>query len=290
VPTLLPLLGDSLARAVVWGAIIDAARDAERPVAELVTLVLSALPMETEVVIIEDVLAMTRRLVDRYATPETRPAALELLAQACDRLLTVAEPGGSRQLAAVRALIASTVDTGRIRRWLDDDGVPEGLAVDAELRWHILFRLVKLGAATDAEIEAEYARDRTATGERFATRCRAARPTAEAKAAAWRQIIDSSTSARMAEAAALGFWHPEQAALTEPYVARYFTEMPELFKERGGFGTELIATALYPSLAVAESTRALAAALLAQPDVNASLRRTVIDSDDDMRKALLARS
>jgi aminopeptidase N len=25
--------------------------------------------------------------VDRYSTPETRPAALELIAQACDRLL-----------------------------------------------------------------------------------------------------------------------------------------------------------------------------------------------------------
>ncbi|MFG1609387.1 aminopeptidase N [Actinoplanes sp. NPDC049265] len=290
VPTLLPLLGDSLARAVIWGAIIDAARDAERPVAELVTLVLSALPMETEVVIIEDVLAITRRLVDRYAIPETRPAALELLAQACDRLLTVAEPGGSRQLAAVRALIASTVDTARIRGWLDDDGVPEGLAVDAELRWHILYRLVKLGAATDAEIEAEFARDRTATGERFAVRCRAALPSAEAKAAAWRSIVDPATSARMAEAAALGFWHPEQTALTEAYVARYFAEMPGLFGERGGYGAELIATALYPSLAVAESTRTLAAGLLAQPGMNASLRRTVVDSDDDMRKALLARS
>ncbi|MEV7625417.1 aminopeptidase N [Actinoplanes sp. NPDC089786] len=289
VPMLLPLLGDSLARAVIWGAVIDAARDAERPVAELVTLVMAALPMETEVVVIEDVLAMTRRLVDRYSTPETRPAALELMAQACDRLLTVAEPAGSRQLAAARMLIASTVDTGRIRGWLNDEGVPEGLAVDAEVRWYILYRLVKLGAATEAEIEAEFARDRTATGERFAMRCRAALPTPEAKAAAWRRIVDPGTSARMAEAAALGFWQPEQAALTDAYVARYFTEMPELFKERGGSGAELIGTALYPSLAVAESTRALAAGLLARPDVNATLRRTVIDQDDDMRKALLAR-
>jgi aminopeptidase N len=291
VPKMLPLLGDSLARAVIWGAIIDAVTDGERPVAELVTLVLAALPMETEVVIIEDVLAMTRRLVDRYATADTRPAALELLAQACDRLLTVAEPGGSQQLAAARALITSTTDTARIRGWLAAEGVPAGLAVDAELRWFILYRLVKLGAATEAEIEAEYSQDRTASGERFAMRCRAALPTAEAKAAAWHKIIADAhgTSARMAEAAALGFWQPEQAALTEPYVARYFAEMPEMFQVRGGTGAEIISMVLFPSLAVAESTRALAAGLLAQPDLNATLRRTVTDNDDDMRKALLAR-
>ncbi|GLZ00892.1 aminopeptidase N [Actinoplanes sp. NBRC 103695] len=291
VPMMLPLLGDSLARAVIWSAIIDAVKDGERPVAELVTLVLAALPMETEVVVVEDVLAMTRNLVDRYATPETRPAALELLAQACDRLLTVAEAGGSQQLAAARALIASTVDTARIRGWLSDEGAPEGLAVDAELRWLILYRLVKLGAAAEAEIEAEYARDRTATGERFSLRCRAALPTAEAKAAAWHKIIADAdgTSARMAEAAAAGFWQPEQTALTDPYVARYFAEMPEMFRVRGGIGAEVISISLYPSFAVAESTRDLAAGLLAEPDLNATLRRTVIDSDDDMRKALLAR-
>ena len=56
--------------------------DGERPVSELVTQVLAALPVETEVVIIEDVLKQTRGLVDRYSTPETRPAALELVAQA----------------------------------------------------------------------------------------------------------------------------------------------------------------------------------------------------------------
>ena len=80
VPTLLPLIGDSLARAVLWAATLDAVVDGERPVAELVTLVLAALPVETEVVIIEDVLRATRSLVDRYSTPETRPAALELVA------------------------------------------------------------------------------------------------------------------------------------------------------------------------------------------------------------------
>src|SRR6185312_17473608 len=115
VPMFLPLLDDSLARAVIWAATLDAVVDGELPVAGLVTLVLAALPVETDVVIIEDVLKMVRTLVDRYATPETRPAALELVAQACDRLLAAAAAGSSRQLAAARGLIGATVDTSRLR-------------------------------------------------------------------------------------------------------------------------------------------------------------------------------
>src|SRR6185436_16291920 len=239
VPLLLPLIGDSLARAVLWASTLDAVVDGERPVAELVTLVLAALPVETEVVIVEDVLRATRSLVDRYSTLETRPAALELVAQATDRLLAVSEPGGSRQLAAARGLIGATVETGRLQDWLAGTGVPEGLAIDADLRWLILYRLVVLGAAGPAEIDAEFERDRSATGEQWAARCRAAVPDAEAKAAAWRAIVeDVSLSNRLVEMTASGFWQPEQLGLLAAYVPRYFAEMPAMMRLRSGMSAE----------------------------------------------------
>ena len=290
VPMMLPLIDDSLARAVIWASVLDAVTDGERPVAELVTLVLAALPMETEVVIAEDVLSATRRLVDRYSTPETRPAALEMVAQACDRLLAAAKPGGSRQLAAARGLVSSSVDTARLRGWLDGEDVPEGLAMDAELRWLVLYRLVVLGAATAEEIDAEYERDRTASGEQFAARCRAALPSAEAKARAWQTIVtDANTSARLADAVAMGFWQPEQSGLTSEYVAQYFTDMPGMMQVRSGGAAEKIAFTAYPRYAVDPYTRELASELLAQPDLNATLRRVVVDADDDMRQALNGR-
>jgi aminopeptidase N len=290
VPMILPLLGDSLARAVIWAGMLDAVVDGERPVAELVTLVLAALPVETDVVIVEDVLKMTRTLVDRYATPETRPAALELVAQACDRLLAASPAGGSRQLAAARGLIGAAIDVPRLRGWLDGTNVPDGLAVDTDLRWLILYRLVVLGAAGPEAIEQEFARDHSATGEQFAARCRAALPSPEAKERAWTMIIsDTGTSSRLVEATAGGFWHPEQAALTAAYVPRYFAEMPEMMAVRSGMGAERVATAAYPRYAVDPGTRRLAAGLLAGDDVHAILRRTVVDEDDDMRRALDAR-
>jgi aminopeptidase N len=290
VPTVLPLISDSLARAVLWAATLDAVVDGERPVAELVTLVLTALPVETEVVIVEDVLRATRSLVDRYSTAETRPAALELVAQAADRLLAVAEPGGSRRLAAARGLIGASVDTTRLRGWLDGEGVPEGLAVDDDLRWLILYRLVVLGAAGRDEIEDEFERDHSATGEQWAARCRAALPEAGAKAEAWAAIVgDATLSNRLVEMTATGFWQPEQLDLLAAYVPRYFAEMPQMMRIRSGMSAERTAGLAYPDVAVAPETRRFAAELLAQTDIDPLLRRVVQDGDDDLGRALAAR-
>ncbi|HEY7274167.1 MAG TPA: aminopeptidase N [Actinoplanes sp.] len=290
VPPLLPLLEDSLARAVIWGATLDTVVDGERPVAELVAQVFAALPAETEVVILEDVLKITRGLVDRYSTPETRPAALALIAAACERTLAAAPAGDSRQLAAARGLIGATVDTARLSGWLAGDGIPDGLAVDADLRWLILCRLVVLGAAGAEAIDAELAGDRSATGEQWAARCRAAVPSEDAKAAAWTTIIsDTTVSNRIAESTAAGFWQPEQLALTDSYVERYFADMPAMMAVRTGFSAERVALLAYPSVVVEERTRRLAADLLARPDLPTILRRVVTDADDDVRRALDAR-
>ena len=290
VPLVLPLIGDSLARAVLWAAMLDAVVDGERPVAELVTLVLAALPVETEVVIVENVLRTTRSLVDRHATPQTRPAALELVAQAADRLLAAAEPGGSRQLAAARGLIGSTVDTARLDGWLAGEDVPAGLAVDEDLRWLIVYRLAVLGAAGLGAIDAEFERDRSATGEQWAARCRAAVPDAAAKATAWAAIIgDTSLSNRLTELTATGFWQPEQLDLLAPYVPRYFAEMPAMMRVRTGMSAEKTAAAAYPQVVIEPETRRLAAELLARADLDPILCRVVLDADDDVRRALAAR-
>ena len=67
--------------------------------------------------------------------------------------------------------------------------MPEGLRVEADLRWEILQSLVALGAAGSAEIDAELNSDRTATGEREAALARALIPTAESKAETWRRLV-----------------------------------------------------------------------------------------------------
>jgi aminopeptidase N len=147
-----------------------------------------------------------------------------------------------------------------------------------------------LGAAGPAEIDAEFERDRSATGEQWAARCRAAVPSAEAKAAAWRSIVeDVKLSNRLVEMTASGFWQPEQLDLLAPYVARYFAEMPAMMRIRSGMSAERTVGLAYPELVVDPETRRLAAELLSREDLDPILRRVVQDQDDDMRKALAAR-
>ncbi|WNM37149.1 aminopeptidase N [Micromonospora halotolerans] len=291
VPMVLPGLADPLARALLWGEALDAATDGERPVTSVVALIEAALPAETEVIIAEDVLTLSRNLVDRYLDPLARDAALLRVAGACATLLAGAPAGGSLQLAAGRGLIGATADTGLLAGWLAGEGVPEGLAVDADLRWALLRRLVVLGAAGEPEIAAESAADRSATGAERAASCRAALPDADAKRAAW-EIVTRNTdlSNRLVEATAEGFWQPEQAELTADYVERYFADMPAAARLRTPWTADRVASLAFPRYAVAQTTRELAAALLARDDLTPGLRRRVVDLDDDLRRALVART
>ncbi|MFD6678921.1 aminopeptidase N [Micromonospora parva] len=291
VPLVLPGLTDPLARAVLWGEALDAATDGERPVAGLVDLVVAALPTETEVIIAEDVLTLSRSLVDRYLDPLARSTALARVAEACRRLLDGAPAGESLQLAAARGWIAATTDADLLVGWLAGRDVPAGLKIDAELRWAVLRRLVVLGAAGEAEIAIEAAADVSSAGAERAARCRAALPGLAAKQAAWKIIVrDTDLSNRLLEATAEGFWQPEQAELTAEYVDRYFAEMPAAARRRTPWTADRVAALAFPRYAVAQPTREAAAALLARDDLTPGLRRVVTDSDDDLRRALVART
>ncbi|WFF00960.1 aminopeptidase N [Micromonospora sp. WMMD964] len=291
VPLVLPDLTDPLARAVLWGEALDAATDGERPVTGLVDLIVAALPTETEVIIAEDVLTLSRSLVDRYLDPLTRSAALARVAEACRRLLDGAPAGESLQLAAARGWIAATTDADLLVGWLAGRDVPAGLKVDAELRWAVLRRLVVLGAAGEAEIAIEAAADVSSAGAERAARCRAALPDPGAKQAAWEIIVrDTDLSNRLLEATAEGFWQPEQAELTAAYVDRYFAEMPAAARRRTPWTADRVAALAFPRYAVAQPTREAAAALLARDDLTPGLRRVVTDADDDLRRALVART
>ncbi|MEU7756287.1 aminopeptidase N [Micromonospora sp. NPDC049101] len=291
VARMLPGLADPLTRAILWGEALDAATDGERPVSGVVDLMAAALPTETEVIIAEDVLTLSRSLVDRYLDPLTRSAALARVAEACQRLLDGAPAGESLQLAAARGWITATTDADLLVGWLAGRDVPAGLRVDAELRWAVLRRLVVLGAAGEAEIAVEAAADNSSTGAERAARCRAALPDPAAKQAAWEIIVrDTELSNRLLEATAEGFWQPEQAELTAAYVERYFTDMPAAARRRTPWTADRVAKLAFPRYAVAQPTREAAAALLARDDLTPGLRRVVTDADDDLRRALVART
>jgi aminopeptidase N len=292
-PRTLPALTDPLARALVWGAVLDAVRDAEMPVADLIALCAVALPTEAELTVFRDVVRFaTSSAVDQYLAPADQPAARATLGRACQRALEAAEPGGDWQLVAARGFVACADgdDAARLRTWLDGSGAPTGLRMDEEMRWTVLVRLAALGQLSEAEIEAEYERDRSAQGAEYAARCRAARPDPAAKSQAWRAIVtDDGLSNRIVRAGAVGFWQPGQEELTRSYVPRYFAEMPDMAARRSPQVAWEVAAGAFPRYAVDADTLAAANRLLASSDVNPVLARVVADEADDLRRALAAR-
>jgi aminopeptidase N len=291
---LLPRVADPLARALVWTGAWDACRDGELPADRLVALAAAALPAESHPAVFEAMLRVTvDTAIDRYLPPADRPAGYAVVAAACREVLARAEPGGGRQLAAARGLVrcAGPADVEWLAGWLAGAGAPPGLAVDADLRWAVLLRLAVLGAADEARIAAEQRRDRTARGVQEATRCRAACPDPAAKAQAWRLVTtDRELSNRIVVAAANGFWQPGQAALTAPYVSRYFEEIGATAGWRSEQLLAAVTWAAFPSYAVEPATLAAARARLARDDLHPIVRREMVDATDDLRRALTARS
>ncbi len=290
-PDTLARLTDPLARAVVWAAVTDAVRDAETPAADLVALCRAALPAETTLTLFRDVARFaTTTAVERYLPPAGQSAGRAVLAGACRLTLETAEPGGGLQLVAARGFVAASgpAEVADLRGWLNG-AAPPGLQIDTELRWTVLMRLCVLGAATGADIEAEYGRDRTAAGFEHAARCRAARPDPAAKAEAWRIVMnDDELSNRLIIAAAEGFWQPQQVDLTSSYVDRYFAEAPAMAARRTAGVVTAVADAAYPRYAISQSTVDLSDQLLAG-DIPPTLHRVVVDATDELRRALAGR-
>ena len=140
-------------------------------------------------------------------------------------------------------------------------------------------------------IDAEYDRDRTATGAEHAARCRAVRPDPAAKAEAWSLLInDDSLSNRMLFATADGFWCAGQEELTAAYVERYVTDMPVMAGRRAAQVAEKIAEFAYPAVMVDEGTLATMAALADDPTLTPAFRRAFVDANDELSRSLAARS
>ena len=286
-------IDDPLPRALLWAATWDMVRDAELAPGDYLALVFESVAPEREISLVQDILNRARQAIDVYGRPDARDKRLAALAARCLELLDEAEAGGDLQLAYARAYagaVARPADVERVSGWLDGAGVPEGLAVDTELRWLIVRRLAAIGAIGEAEIAAEHARDQTSSGAEWAAVARASLPTQAAKAEAWEAIFaDGSLSNNLVRAAIRGFWQPDQGALWAPYAARYFAVLADVWRTRTPVMAEEITEGMFPAVAVSADTVRLADDALAG-DRAPGQRRLLVEGRADLERALRARA
>jgi aminopeptidase N len=283
-------LEEPMPRALVWGAAWDMTRDAEWSAGDYLQLALSGLPAETDIGVVQKVLLQVRTAIELYAAPAHRDQYLQRFAAALDTALRGAEPGSDHQLAYTRALIHVAQAPGHLdllAGLLDGSVTVEGLAVDTDLRWSLLGGLVAAGRAGDAEIDAELARDDTATGRRSATALRSSIPTERAKEQAWTAAIgDQSLPNAMLVATMAGLGIPAQRELYRPFRDRYFEVIRQVWDARSSEMAGLVATALYPGLLVEAETVRMSNDFLAEHDLPVGLRRIIAEGRDGVERSL----
>jgi aminopeptidase N len=287
---------DDLARAVLWDAARDMVRDGDLDPAKYLELVAAHLPGEDSAHLLRSVLGFAHSTVaDCYLGPERRPTALAVLAGVCRALLLrtegSADPTGLR-LIAVRGLIdfaATSVEIAELRLWRKEGTMPGGPAIDPDLSWRLLLRLCVLGEAGESDIAAALAQDASSTGEQGAARCRAALPQEAAKEAAWQLLFHSDASTYLAAATAQGLWQPEQAELLGDRPQRYFDETVTAGERRGSALARVLGNQAFPAYAATPKTLHAAEKCLKRDDLTVSVRRSLADQTDDLRRALRVR-
>jgi aminopeptidase N len=288
-------LPDALSRAVVWNAARDMVRDGELAPGEFLEAVRAHCPGEPDVAVLESVLKFARWTVaDRFLPAERRAGALELLGSVCRQVLSGPVPAGGDaaglRLTAVRQLIDCATTPDELYGWWVAGSVPQGPALDAELRWRLLLRLSVLGAVGGAEIDAALAEDSSAAGEEGAARCRAALPDAEAKEAAWAAMFASDElSNYLLRATADGFWQPEQLGLLRGFEERFFVDAVPVAARRGSAVASIVGRTGFPRPVVDESVLRRGSECLRGEGVTPALRRELVDQLDDLGRAVRVR-
>jgi aminopeptidase N len=285
---------NSLARGLCWAAAWDMVRDAELAARDYVTLVCAGLPAEKDINLVTATLRQAQAALAMYADPEWAPIGWRQLASTAAAALAAAEPGSGFQLAWARAYAGSARDSGDLgvlAGWLDDIDVPEGLRVEADLRWSVLQSLVALGAVGAELIDAELDRDRTASGEREAALARALVPTVEAKTETWRRLVTDHALPNWLQRSMLqGFQHSAQVELTAPFAAEFFAVAEDVWTRRDGDPAQEFMVLAYPAYQVTPEAIALCDAWLARDGQPAPLRRLIAEGRDGVVRALAARS
>jgi aminopeptidase N len=283
---------DALPAAICWAAAWDMLRDGELAVRDYLSLVLSGVDTITDVTVLQTVLRQVSVAVRRFADPAWRPEGTARLAAGLRGLLEGAAAGSDEQLAFAISFInvaAADSDLTLLAGLLDGSVTIDGLVIDTDMRWRLLHRLVSRGQAGQAQIDAELDRDLTDAGQRHAAAARAAIPTAEAKAEAWRAVIRGELPNATFRATLNGFQDLDQDDLLAPYAAAYFEVIGGIWHDWGSDMAQYFAEVAYPMTVITPAAIEEADTYLKRTSPPASLARLLSEGRDDVARALRCR-
>ena len=186
---------------------------------------------------------------------------------------------------AFRHAVPAETDVDRLRRWYAGEDLPDGRH-DGPRAGLVGRRALVRRCRRAPTSSTRRSRRSVASGQVHAARARARRPDAAAKEAAWRLLVEpSSTPAYALYATGEGFWDAGQDDLTAPYVARYFAEIGATATFREGWALGQVATQAFPRTAATPEAVALAEDALGG-SLAAQVHRAVTDGTDRLHRAV----
>jgi aminopeptidase N len=290
--TLMPKTRDPLLRSSIWTTVRNGVQHARLDPARAVDIIAAGVPDEPYDFTLTALGVWTGddgegthnnvhdKLLPVVADPAS--AAARLFAAYRERAESAA-PGSDLQLAAAQAAILCAPDPAPLRSLLTGEWLP-GLEVDSGLRWRVLKRLTSLGDTDLDELDKELAEHTDAKTQLAHAWCRARLPAPEAKAWAWQRFTGEVPAGNSEiQAVGSGMWQTGRDDLLAPYAERYFEEVAGTTAIREGWGLADAAVFFYPITITTEETLRRTEALVADPALNPSLRRKLVDAGDQVR-------
>jgi aminopeptidase N len=212
----------------------------------------------------------------------TPPAGVETArGRVADVALLLAQDTELRRGALQVLAATATIDA-------HDDVLAEAAADDVDLGWRIAVRQAERGRHDDAVVEDLLRRDPDPDRASRAVAVTAARPDADAKAAAWHELFvaRSIQAGYPTFAVARAFWRPGQAEVLQPWADRYLEEMKAV---RGGLLSMLsLVRGMFP-LVADEGFVERAREVAALPGTDPTVRSQLLTGADTLGRMLRAR-
>jgi aminopeptidase N len=231
--------------------------------------------------------------VFQYTAAENREATIDEVANNFWHLLNSAKPGGDIQLQLVNfygRFARTAPHQENIRGILSGKIVVPGLDLGHDVRWELITGLAAGGAISLSEIDAEYAGDSTANGQKGHASASAALALADSKAAVWSKLVgtDEYSNAQSASAS-LAFGRALKPELLVPFVDRYFADAETIWDTKTYKMAEYLLQRLFPiNLATQELADRTRAYLAANTHFSPAMRRMIVENLSRLDRALAA--
>ncbi|KKO79509.1 aminopeptidase N [Corynebacterium striatum] len=273
---------DPLARTLCWSAAWEMTRGGAMKARDFVALVARGAAAETELAVLERILQQASSAQSNYADPAWAKESTVL----ADALLEGTKDSDPERSIIFAQALAKIRLTDGTRAFLQD--VLES-SNDEGLRWYAIAALAADGALDDVSsaVDAQLARDNSATGYQAAVRARAAVNTADNKRAVWDEIVAGELTNRELTSKLEGLTYPGSDELLP--TSEFFDVAEKVWSSQSSEIGLTSVTGLFPSWAISQETLDEADEFLKR-DLAGGLRRSVTEQRDRMARALRNRA